>query len=118
MDSRRASMSAGPASAARTSTAILPATSASPTRSSGPDWGAPRGTTWRRRSVSIVVFGHQVPMGFAVVPFAFIVLILVALSMVSAIVLLGGALRLRPTESIRESVAVEPPQSLEAILRG
>jgi hypothetical protein len=68
--------------------------------------------------VSLVVFGHQVPLSFDLVTFAIIALVLVAISVGSALVLLGGALRLRPTESIRETTAVEPPQSLEAILRG
>ena len=43
--------------------------------------------------------------------------LLVAVSIGSAFVLLRGTLRLRPTESIRETIAVEPLQSLEAILR-
>src|SRR5207249_2231801 len=42
----------------------------------------------------------------------------IGISMASAVVLLRGALRRRPTESIREAPATEPPQSLEAILRG
>ena len=68
--------------------------------------------------INLVVFGHEVPIVFDVVTFAFIVLILVAVSIGSALVLLRGTLRLRPTETIRETIAVEPPQSLEAILRG
>ena len=68
--------------------------------------------------VNVVVFGHQVPVVFDVVTLAFIVFLLVAVSIGSALVLLRGTLRLRPTESIRETVAVEPPRSLEAILRG
>ena len=67
---------------------------------------------------NVVVFGYQVPIVFDVVTLAFIVLLLVAVSIGSALVLLRGTLRLRPTESIRETIAVEPPRSLEAILRG
>ena len=68
--------------------------------------------------VDLVVFGHQVPIVFDFVTLALIVLLLVAVSIGSAFVLLRGTLRLRPTESIRETIAVEPVQSLEAILRG
>src|SRR5439155_116710 len=63
--------------------------------------------------VNVVVFGHQVPIVFDFVTLAFIVLLLVAVSITSALVLLRGTLRLRPTASIRETVAVEPPRSLE-----
>jgi hypothetical protein len=59
-----------------------------------------------------------VPLSFDPVTFAIIALVLVAISIGSALLLLEGALRLRPAESIRETTAVEPPQSLEAILRG
>ena len=68
--------------------------------------------------VNVVVFGHQVPIVFDFVTLGFIALLLVAVSIGSALVLLRGTLRLRPAESIRENVAVEPPRSLEAILRG
>jgi len=68
--------------------------------------------------VNLVVFGHQVPISLDVVTFVLILLVIVAISMGSAFVLLRGTLRLRPTESIRETIAVEPPRSLEAILRG
>jgi ABC-type antimicrobial peptide transport system permease subunit len=68
--------------------------------------------------VDLVVFGHQVPIVFDFVTLALIVVLLVAVSIGSAFVLLRGTLRLRPTESIRETIAVEPLQSLEAILRG
>ncbi|OLD77769.1 MAG: FtsX-like permease family protein [Methanobacteriota archaeon] len=68
--------------------------------------------------VNLVVFGHQVPISLDVVTFALILSVIVAISIGSAFVLLRGTLRLRPTESIRETIAVEPPRSLEAILRG
>ena len=70
------------------------------------------------RGLDLIVFGHQVPIAFDLVTSALIVLVLVGISMASAVVLLRGALRRRPTESIREAPATEPPQSLEAILRG
>src|SRR5438445_533227 len=68
--------------------------------------------------VNVVVFGHQVPIVFDVVTLVFIVLLLVGVSIGSALVLLRGTLRLRPAESIRATVAVDPPRSLGAILRG
>jgi len=68
--------------------------------------------------VNLVVFGHQVPISLDVVTFVLILLVIVAISIGSAFVLLRGTLQLRPTESIRETIAVEPPRSLEAILRG
>jgi len=70
------------------------------------------------RGLDLIVFGHQVPIAFDPVTSALIVLVLVGISMASEVVLLRGALRRRPTESIREALATEPPQSLEAILRG
>jgi ABC-type lipoprotein release transport system permease subunit len=68
--------------------------------------------------LGLMVFGHRVPVSFDLVTLAFLILVLVAVSAGSALLLLRGALRLRPTESIREVPASEPPQSLEAILRG
>src|SRR2546429_463678 len=65
---------------------------------------------------SLVVFGHQVPINFDVATFALIALVLVAISIGSAVALLNGALRLRPTESIREEPAVESPRSSEVVL--
>ena len=67
-------------------------------------------------NLSLVVFGHQVPVTFDPVTLGVIVLAVVAVSIVSALVLLHEALRGRPTESIRETPAVEAPQSLEVIL--
>lgn len=68
--------------------------------------------------LGLMVFGHSVAVSFDLVTFALLILVLVAVSAGSALLLLRGALRLRPTESIRETPAFEPPQSLEAILRG
>jgi putative ABC transport system permease protein len=68
--------------------------------------------------LGLIVFGHRVPVSFDLVTLALLILVLVAVSAGSALLLLRGALRLRPTESIREAPASEPPQSLEAILRG
>jgi hypothetical protein len=65
-----------------------------------------------------MVFGHRVPVSFDLVTLALLILVLVAVSAGSALLLLRSALRLRPTESIREAPSSEPPQSLEAILRG
>ena len=67
--------------------------------------------------LSLVVFGHQVPIDFDVAAFALIALVLVAISIGSAVALLNAALRLRPTESIREEPAIESPRSLEVVLR-
>jgi ABC-type lipoprotein release transport system permease subunit len=69
-------------------------------------------------AASLVLFGHQVPLPLEPVPFLAIVLAVVAMSIGSAQSLLSAALRLRPTESIRETPAVEPPESLEAVLCG
>ncbi len=67
---------------------------------------------------SLVVFGHEVLISFDIATFALIVLAVVAISSASGLALLQGAMRSRPTESIRETPAVEPPQSLEVVLRG
>ena len=71
-----------------------------------------------RPTASLFVFGHQVPAIFDAVTFALIVLAIVAASIGSSILLLRSALRVRPTESIQERAAVEPPESLEVVLRG
>ena len=68
--------------------------------------------------LGLTIFGHRVIVSFDVVMFALLILVLVAISVGSALLLLRSALRLRPVESIREAAAFEPPQSLEAILRG
>lgn len=69
-------------------------------------------------ATSLVVFGHAVPVAFDAMTFGLIVLLTAFLSGGSALLLLQTALRVRPTESIRESVAVASPQSLEVVLRG
>jgi ABC-type lipoprotein release transport system permease subunit len=68
--------------------------------------------------LGLMIFGHRVPVSFDLVTLALLILVLVAVSVGSALLLLRSALRLRPTESIREAPAFEPPQSVEAILRG
>ena len=66
----------------------------------------------------LLVFGHEVLVTFDPVTFALIVLAIVAMSTLSGLGLLQAALRERPSGSIREAPAVEPPRSLEAVLRG
>ena len=74
--------------------------------------------SWLQPKASLVLFGHEVLVSFDLSTFAFVVLAVVAISMLSGLVLLRGAMATRPMESIRETPAVESPQSLEAILRG
>lgn len=69
-------------------------------------------------SANVVVFGHAIPATLDPVVFVAIVLAIVGSSMVSSLRLLYPALRVRPTETIREQPAVEPPRSLEVVLRG
>src|SRR5436853_316286 len=69
-------------------------------------------------SLGLTVFGHRVTASFDLLTLALLIVVLVAISTGSALLLLRGALRLRPTESIRERPAIEPAQSLEAVLRG
>jgi ABC-type lipoprotein release transport system permease subunit len=69
-------------------------------------------------AANLVLFGHQVPVPFDPLSFAAIVLAVIAISIGSAQRLLSEALRVRPTESLRDVPAVEPPESLEVVLRG
>ena len=71
-----------------------------------------------RPNASLLVFGHEVRITFDPLTFALIVLAIVAMSTLSGLGLLQAALRERPSGSIRKAPAVEPPQSLEAVLRG
>jgi len=73
---------------------------------------------WLQPKANLVIFGHEVLVAFDLTTFALVVLAVVATSMLSGLVLLRGALVTRPIESIRETPAVESPQSLEVILRG
>ena len=73
---------------------------------------------WLQPKANLVIFGHEVLVAFDLTTFAFVVLAVVATSMLSGLVLLRGALVTRPIESIRETAAVASPQSLEVILRG
>jgi ABC-type lipoprotein release transport system permease subunit len=68
--------------------------------------------------LGLTVFGHRVTVSFDLFTLALLIVVLVVISAGSALLLLRSALRLRPSESIRETPASEPPQSLEAILRG
>lgn len=68
-------------------------------------------------SVDLVLFGHRVPLALDPVTFAAIVLAVVGISIGSALLLLRNTLRVRPTEAIRETPAVAPPESLEVVLR-
>ncbi len=74
--------------------------------------------SWLQPKASLVLFGHEVLVSFDLSTFGFVVLAVVAISMLSGLGLLRGVLAARPMESIRETPAVESPQSLEAILRG
>jgi ABC-type lipoprotein release transport system permease subunit len=69
-------------------------------------------------NVSLILFGHQVPVSSDPLALAAIILAVVGISIGSSLVLLGSALRVRPVEAIRETPAVQPPESLEVVLRG
>ncbi|HYT17132.1 MAG TPA: FtsX-like permease family protein [Thermoplasmata archaeon] len=69
-------------------------------------------------NANLIIFGHTVLVSFDLTTFALVVLAVVATSMLSSLWLLRNAMAARPVESIRETPAVAPPQSLEAILRG
>src|SRR5437016_10060225 len=73
---------------------------------------------WLQPNASLIIFGHEVLISFDVATFAFVVLAIVAISMISGLVLLRAAMATRPVEAIRETAAVQSPQSLEVILRG
>ena len=66
----------------------------------------------------MIIFGHEVLVSFDLATFALVVLAVVTISIFSGLVLLRKAMAARPVESIRETLAVVSPQSLEAILRG
>lgn len=69
-------------------------------------------------AASLVLFGHDVPIPEDPLPLVAIVLVVAAISIGSAQSLLSRGLHVRPNESIREVPAVEPPESLEVVLRG
>src|SRR2546425_1107839 len=73
---------------------------------------------WLQPKASLVIFGHEVLVAFDLSTFALVVLAVVATSMLSGLALLRGVMATRPMETIRETPAVESPQSLEVILRG
>lgn len=69
-------------------------------------------------NVNLVLFGHQIPLSSDPLTLTTIVLAVVGISIGSSLLLLRGALRVRPAEAIRETPAVQPPESLEVVLRG
>lgn|GEM_PF-3407122 len=66
----------------------------------------------------LVLFGHAVPVAIDLTSFVLVVAAILVSSLVSALVLIGAALRERSMELLTERAEYEPPQSLEAILRG
>ena len=66
----------------------------------------------------LLVFGHAIPVSTDLSVFAIIIVAVVVASIASSLILLGRAMKVRPTESIREHAATAPPQSLEVVLRG
>lgn len=66
----------------------------------------------------LFLFGHAVTATLDLGTFFAVAASVVLVSSVSVLVLLQSALRVRPTEAIREQTAVEPAISLEAVLRG
>ncbi len=66
----------------------------------------------------LLVFGHAIPVSTDLSVFAAIIAAVVVASLASSLILLGRAMKVRPTESIREHAATEPPQSMEVVLRG
>lgn len=67
---------------------------------------------------TVLVFGHAVRVEFDVPLFAILVAANVLAGLGSQLFLVRGAIRDRPGESLREAVNVEPPASLEVVLRG
>ncbi len=64
----------------------------------------------------ILAFGHTVPVGFDPVGLGLVVLAVVLVSTVSELALVGGSLKRRPAESLRDPTAAAP-RSLEVVLR-
>ncbi len=64
----------------------------------------------------ILAFGHTVPVGFDPAGLGLVVLAVVLFSLVSELALVGGSLKRRPAESLRDPAAVAP-RSLEVVLR-
>ena len=65
----------------------------------------------------LLVFGHSVPATLDLTSFAVVAAVVVLASTISALSLLQRALRSRPVESMRDQPAIEPPTSLEVVLR-
>ncbi len=68
-------------------------------------------------SAAIVAFGHQVRVGFDPLELLLIAAAVVAVALLSQMVLLRGALRERPSESLRREPLRSVPSSLEVVLR-
>jgi len=73
---------------------------------------------WVRPRGFLVVFGHQVPVIVDLTLSTAVIAAVAVASTFSSLLLLRGVTNVRPTESIREQPAVEPPRSLEVVLRG
>ncbi len=70
-----------------------------------------------RPTSAFLLFGHEVRAQLDFLVLLGIIASLVGISIASALILLEGALRSRPMESIREEVGVETPPALEVVLR-
>ncbi len=68
-------------------------------------------------TAAILAFGHEVRVAFDPVGVLLVALAVLAVSLLSELLLLEGALRERPTESIRGPAAAGAPPSLEVVLR-
>lgn len=66
----------------------------------------------------VVAFGHALRVSWDPVAFLVILLALLAVSATSELLLVQGAIRERPSESLRGEPSTEPPPSLEVVLRG
>jgi len=64
-----------------------------------------------------LAFGHAVRPSWDPIPFLLLVLLLTASSLVSQLLLLQGALKARPLESLADRAGGEPAPSLEVVLR-
>lgn len=71
-----------------------------------------------RPTALLVVFGHSVTSVLDVGTFVAITGAVAAVSVLSSLLLLGSALRRRPSELIQERPAYEPRASLEVVVRG
>ncbi|HYM40549.1 MAG TPA: FtsX-like permease family protein [Thermoplasmata archaeon] len=75
------------------------------------------GATLLTPSAAIVAFGHEVRVTLGPIDILLVAVSVVLVSAVSELGLLQGAMRERPSESIRGSPVRQPPRSLEVVLR-